>query len=231
MAGVHEKHKCLHYGAVLLCTNGFKHAVCTAHVMRPLCQLAFHIYRVAVCAHMLLLVIYCRFGSICSEPASLPTVIKELFAACHGLTQLEETVVGDPLDQRLFEASGFEMKFQDGSLAPSPARPAGHDPAPSADGGVAASQPAVGSCGASAGPQMILRRRPPSAIPTSYQPSSPPRSPQQEKPPSFSSMLGSSPGPSLIGKLAAQAHEVSYFPSFIFISGTCVLVVCVDVRG
>ncbi|KAF5835495.1 hypothetical protein DUNSADRAFT_7279 [Dunaliella salina] len=37
----------------------------------------------------------------------------ELFSTCHGLTQLQHQVVGDPLDQRLFEASGFEIGFED----------------------------------------------------------------------------------------------------------------------
>eukprot|EP00200_Dunaliella_tertiolecta_P004519 CAMPEP_0202343544 /NCGR_PEP_ID=MMETSP1126-20121109/3613_1 /ASSEMBLY_ACC=CAM_ASM_000457 /TAXON_ID=3047 /ORGANISM="Dunaliella tertiolecta, Strain CCMP1320" /LENGTH=1592 /DNA_ID=CAMNT_0048934615 /DNA_START=141 /DNA_END=4919 /DNA_ORIENTATION=+ len=53
------------------------------------------------------------FGELVSNPCQLSPSILELFSTCHGLTQLQHQVVGDPLDQRLFEASGFEIGFED----------------------------------------------------------------------------------------------------------------------
>lgn len=45
------------------------------------------------------------FGAMCGG-AELPVAYQELLATCHGLAQLGRELVGDPLDQRLFEATG-----------------------------------------------------------------------------------------------------------------------------
>lgn len=45
------------------------------------------------------------FGAMCGG-AELPVPYQELLATCHGLAQLGHELVGDPLDQRLFEATG-----------------------------------------------------------------------------------------------------------------------------
>lgn len=45
------------------------------------------------------------FGAMCGG-AELPVAYQELLATCHGLAQLGHELVGDPLDQRLFEATG-----------------------------------------------------------------------------------------------------------------------------
>ncbi len=120
----------------------------------------------------------CRFLRQQSNPSALSAQVQQLFAACHGLTQLGDAVVGDPLDQRLFEASGFEMRFEDeppAGLVPPPGLPLlpasassaslaqQQNGAAAADGEKAAA-PADGGQGdlmkavQSAGPFLVLRR-------------------------------------------------------------------------
>lgn len=48
------------------------------------------------------------FGAMCGGP-ELPIAYQELLATCHGLAQLGSELVGDPLDQRLFEATGARV--------------------------------------------------------------------------------------------------------------------------
>lgn len=50
------------------------------------------------------------FGPIVCSPPDMPASFQELLATCHGLAQLGAELVGDPLDQRLFEATG-EVHF------------------------------------------------------------------------------------------------------------------------
>lgn len=45
------------------------------------------------------------FAPICGG-ADMPPAFQELLATCHGLAQLGTELVGDPLDQRLFQATG-----------------------------------------------------------------------------------------------------------------------------
>jgi cation-transporting ATPase 13A2 len=41
--------------------------------------------------------------------ASMPESISELLATCHGLARMGEQLVGDPLDQKLFAATGWQL--------------------------------------------------------------------------------------------------------------------------
>ena len=45
------------------------------------------------------------FAPICTG-GDMPGAFQELLATCHGLAQLGDELVGDPLDQRLFESTG-----------------------------------------------------------------------------------------------------------------------------
>ena len=45
------------------------------------------------------------FAPICSG-GEVPGALQELLATCHGLAQLGQELVGDPLDQRLFQSTG-----------------------------------------------------------------------------------------------------------------------------
>jgi hypothetical protein len=81
--------------------------------------------------------------------------VQELFAACHGLTQLGDTVVGDPLDQRLFEASGYDMRFEE-DPPPAVVPPFSE---PTADGAPTAAVAVF------TGPYLMLRRRPAGGLP------------------------------------------------------------------
>ena len=45
------------------------------------------------------------FAPICTG-VDMPGAFQELLATCHGLAQLGDELVGDPLDQRLFESTG-----------------------------------------------------------------------------------------------------------------------------
>ncbi|PRW55974.1 Ca-transporting ATPase [Chlorella sorokiniana] len=56
------------------------------------------------------------FGAMCGG-AELPVSYQELLATCHGLAQLGRELVGDPLDQRLFEATGWRMLDDGGGQA------------------------------------------------------------------------------------------------------------------
>ncbi len=48
---------------------------------------------------------------------ALPAPFQEILATCHGLAQLDGELVGDPLDQRLFESTRWSM-LDDGAGAP-----------------------------------------------------------------------------------------------------------------
>lgn len=48
---------------------------------------------------------------------AMPGPLQELLATCHGLAQLGAELVGDPLDQRLFQATGWRM-LDDGGGQP-----------------------------------------------------------------------------------------------------------------
>jgi cation-transporting ATPase 13A3/4/5 len=58
---------------------------------------------------------------VCSDlvpgAEALPANFQELLATCHGLAQLDGELVGDPLDQRLFESTRWSM-LDDGAGAP-----------------------------------------------------------------------------------------------------------------
>lgn len=60
-----------------------------------------------------------RCAELCkgSDADPLPVQFQEVLATCHGLAQLDGELVGDPLDQRLFEATGWRM-MDDGAGAP-----------------------------------------------------------------------------------------------------------------
>lgn len=60
-----------------------------------------------------------RCGDLCKGTATdtLPGPFQEVLATCHGLAQLDGELVGDPLDQRLFNATGWRM-LDDGAGAP-----------------------------------------------------------------------------------------------------------------
>eukprot|EP00879_Flechtneria_rotunda_P018825 GHRR01019759.1.p1 GENE.GHRR01019759.1~~GHRR01019759.1.p1 ORF type:complete len:982 (+),score=342.10 GHRR01019759.1:311-3256(+) len=51
-----------------------------------------------------------RFEPAASDMQQLPPGIPQLMASCHGLAMLGDTLVGDPLDQKLFAASGWMLK-------------------------------------------------------------------------------------------------------------------------
>jgi hypothetical protein len=53
------------------------------------------------------------FAPMCTG-ADMPGAFQELLATCHGLAQLGTELVGDPLDQRLFQATGV---LQPGKVA------------------------------------------------------------------------------------------------------------------
>ncbi len=50
------------------------------------------------------------FAPICIGP-DIPGSFQELLATCHGLAQLGHELVGDPLDQRLFESTGECLRW------------------------------------------------------------------------------------------------------------------------
>lgn len=50
-----------------------------------------------------------RFEPAAADMAHLPPGVPQLLASCHGLAWLGETLVGDPLDQKLFAASGWSL--------------------------------------------------------------------------------------------------------------------------
>ena len=57
------------------------------------------------------------------EPASrqmeqLPPCLPQLLASCHGLARMGEVLVGDPLDQKLFAASGWTLVDAHGQATP-----------------------------------------------------------------------------------------------------------------
>ncbi|PSC67462.1 hypothetical protein C2E20_8853 [Micractinium conductrix] len=54
------------------------------------------------------------FAPLCAGH-DMPAAFQELLATCHGLAQLGPELVGDPLDQRLFEATGWRMLDDGGS--------------------------------------------------------------------------------------------------------------------
>jgi cation-transporting ATPase 13A3/4/5 len=60
-----------------------------------------------------------RCGALAGGAAggALPPAFQEALATCHGLAQLDGALVGDPLDQRLFAATGWRM-LDDGAGAP-----------------------------------------------------------------------------------------------------------------
>ena len=45
-------------------------------------------------------------GGAVASGGRMPPALQELLATCHGLAQLGQELVGDPLDQRLFLATG-----------------------------------------------------------------------------------------------------------------------------
>lgn len=49
------------------------------------------------------------FQPISATVPKLPDLLQQLLASCHGLSLLDGALVGDPLDQRLFEATGWEL--------------------------------------------------------------------------------------------------------------------------
>lgn len=51
------------------------------------------------------------------KAGAIPPMFQELLATCHGLAQLGDSLVGDPLDQRLFECTGWRM-MDDGGGEP-----------------------------------------------------------------------------------------------------------------
>lgn len=50
-----------------------------------------------------------RFELGSTDMARLPPSLPQLLASCHGLARLGDSLVGDPLDQRLFDASGWML--------------------------------------------------------------------------------------------------------------------------
>jgi cation-transporting ATPase 13A2 len=39
----------------------------------------------------------------------LPAGLLELMASCHGLARMGDSLVGDPLDQKLYSATGWDL--------------------------------------------------------------------------------------------------------------------------
>eukprot|EP00878_Enallax_costatus_P028460 GHUV01030743.1.p1 GENE.GHUV01030743.1~~GHUV01030743.1.p1 ORF type:complete len:1032 (+),score=296.88 GHUV01030743.1:1466-4561(+) len=65
-----------------------------------------------------------RFEPSSTDMQQLPPDIPRLLASCHGLAWLGDTLVGDPLDQKLFAASGWTLQDkqqQNGGMAAPPA--------------------------------------------------------------------------------------------------------------
>lgn len=50
-----------------------------------------------------------RFGSMVEHVPELPLCLQQLLASCHGLAHMGATLVGDPLDQKLFQATHWEL--------------------------------------------------------------------------------------------------------------------------
>eukprot|EP00775_Hariotina_reticulata_P010483 gene10483-10642_t len=50
-----------------------------------------------------------RFEPASNDMSHLPPAVPQLLATCHGLAWLGQTLVGDPLDQKLFAASGWNL--------------------------------------------------------------------------------------------------------------------------
>lgn len=50
-----------------------------------------------------------RFEPSSTDMQQLPPAVPQLLASCHGLAWLGDTLVGDPLDQKLFAASGWTL--------------------------------------------------------------------------------------------------------------------------
>jgi magnesium-transporting ATPase (P-type) len=50
-----------------------------------------------------------RFEPASNDMTHLPPSLPQLLASCHGLAWLGQTLVGDPLDQKLFAASGWNL--------------------------------------------------------------------------------------------------------------------------
>lgn len=53
------------------------------------------------------------FQPISATVPKLPDLLQQLLASCHGLSLLDGALVGDPLDQRLFQATGWELTDAD----------------------------------------------------------------------------------------------------------------------
>ncbi|GFR50065.1 hypothetical protein Agub_g12207, partial [Astrephomene gubernaculifera] len=50
-----------------------------------------------------------RLLSLVSAPSLLPPLLVQLLAACHGLARMGDSLVGDPLDQKLFLATHWDL--------------------------------------------------------------------------------------------------------------------------
>jgi hypothetical protein len=66
------------------------------------------------------------FQAMQKQVAALPEVIVELLATCHGLAVMGEQLVGDPLDQKLFAATGWELHDEHAAAAAAAAAVAAH---------------------------------------------------------------------------------------------------------
>jgi cation-transporting ATPase 13A3/4/5 len=63
-----------------------------------------------------------RFEPPSTDMQLLPPAVPQLLASCHGLALLGDTLVGDPLDQKLFAASGWSLvDKEDGQYSPASA--------------------------------------------------------------------------------------------------------------
>jgi cation-transporting ATPase 13A3/4/5 len=63
-----------------------------------------------------------RFEPPSTDMQLLPPDVPQLLASCHGLALLGDTLVGDPLDQKLFAASGWSLvDKEDGQYSPASA--------------------------------------------------------------------------------------------------------------
>lgn len=63
-----------------------------------------------------------RFEPPSTDMQLLPPDVPQLLASCHGLALLGDTLVGDPLDQKLFAASGWSLvDKEDGQYSPAAA--------------------------------------------------------------------------------------------------------------